>query len=244
MLTRTFCIVFMMALSSAIVATGCAAEDAPVNAKVQHLGPLAGKIDPKLIPALDALHSGTATSAAMSRGMRSSIPRAQSLGATDKIVLNLDVPNVTDAVLKEITATGAQVLHSSARWNDVSVAASIDSIDALTRVPGIRSIRIAYKPAHHQQGIAPNQADGSMKADQARLATGTTGAGQKIGVISDTINRTAAVGAGIVTGTVPNAILTQTTPQLTGDLLAQGSRSSILARTTAPARMKAKRCWN
>jgi len=56
-----------------------------------------------------------------------------------------------------------------------------------------------------------------MKADQVRTQFGVTGAGQIVGVIGDTVNATQAVGAGTVTGTVPNAVLTNTTFQITGD---------------------------
>lgn len=44
----------------AMVGAG-AAEDNPGNAKLQHLGPLAGKLDPALISAVDAIQSGKAT---------------------------------------------------------------------------------------------------------------------------------------------------------------------------------------
>jgi hypothetical protein len=57
-----------------------------------------------------------------------------------------------------------------------------------------------------------------MKSDQVRAQLGLTGAGQKIGVLSDSCNATADMGTGTVTGVVPHAILTNTKLQTSGDL--------------------------
>src|SRR4029078_6562610 len=52
-------------------------------------------------------------------------------------------------------------------------------------------------------------------------STGLTGAGQKVGVISDSFNDGTAVGAGTQTPMGSHTLVTNTTPQLTGDVPAQ-----------------------
>lgn len=194
-----------------------AAETAKVEPRLAHLGPLAGKLDRRLIPSVDALKNGKVTAAAATQNLRSAHARSLPPSPADKLPLTLDVPNLNAALLDAIQKTGAIVVHSSEKWNSVSALASLDAISALTQLPGVRTIGLAHRPFRRQQGAANNQADASLKADQARQATGLSGAGQKIGVVSDSCNQT-SIGPGTVSGTVPNATLSNMTNQISGDL--------------------------
>ncbi len=194
-----------------------AAETAKVDPRFAHLGPLAGKLDRRLIPAVEALQKGQTTGAAATMGVRAAMARSLPPSPAGKLPLTLDVPHLNAALLDAIQATGAIVVNSSEKWNTVSTLASLDEISALTQLPGVRTIGLAHRPFRRQQGAANNQADASMKADQARQATGLSGAGQKIGVVSDSCNQT-AIGPGTISGAVPNAILSNMTNQVSGDL--------------------------
>ncbi|HLX64760.1 MAG TPA: immunoglobulin domain-containing protein [Planctomycetota bacterium] len=201
-----------------------AAENPLTDAKNQALGPLAGKLDSRLIPAISSLHAGNASSTELGVALQRSLARSLPAAPAGKFALTLDVPHVNSVTLNAISATGAEVIHSSAQWNTVMAVAALEQIDALTKLDGVRSIALAHRPRVRQQGVAANQGDGSMKADQARAQTGASGAGQKIGVISDFINKTnladgvTPIGVGTVTGTVPNATLSGLNDQTSGDL--------------------------
>ncbi len=112
----------------------------------------------------------------------------------------------------------ATIVSSAPQWNAVCVLATVSQIDALTQVGGIAKIKLQSRPKTRQQGSAPNQADPLMHSDTLRTSAGLTGAGQVIGIISDSVTDTRAVGHGSVSGSVPNAVVTNTVPQGTGDL--------------------------
>src|SRR5579862_1735691 len=157
-----------------------AAENPLTDAKNQALGPLAGKLDSRLIPAISSLHAGNASSTELGVALQRSLARSLPAAPAGKFALTLDVPHVNSVTLNAISATGAEVIHSSAQWNTVMAVAALEQIDALTKLDGVRSIALAHRPRVRQQGVAANQGDGSMKADQARAQTGASGAGQKI----------------------------------------------------------------
>ena len=220
----------VLALCAVAVLLSSAAHGADANTddpKLKRLGPLAGKLDRRLIPALQALRGGTSTAPAISRSLQLSLGRTLPPSPAGKLPLTLDVPHVNAATLKAITGTGATVVNSSAQWNTVTALATLEEVDALTRLADVRVITLAHRPSRRQQGAANNQGDGSMKAAQARQQTGLTGAGTKIGVVSDFINKTnladgvGPIGPGTVTGTAPTATLTNMTNQTSGDLPAQ-----------------------
>ncbi len=181
---------------------------------------LSRKVDPILLASIKALRDGTVTNAMATRGLKSTLGRRLIAGTQDRIPITLDVAGLTDAVLREISATGATVFHSNAKWNSVSLHATIEEIDALVQLGPVRLIHLAQRPHTRQAGVSGNQADADQNADQARAATGVSGAGQKIGVVSNSCNQT-SIGPGTLTGTVPNAILSGMKNQMSGDLPAQ-----------------------
>jgi hypothetical protein len=189
-------------------------------AKRERLDPLAGKVESRLLSSIHALNDGAISNSAATRGVASSLEKRLSSAPVGRLPLTLDVPRVNDQILEAIAASGAQVSGSSVRWNTVNVVASLEEIEALMRLPGVRSIKTARRPQSRQSGMATNQADGSMKADLIRTAYGLTGAGQKVGVLSDSCNQT-PIGPGTITGTAPNALLSGMKNQLSGDLPAQ-----------------------
>lgn len=180
-------------------------------------GPLSGKLDRDLIPSVTSLRDGRMSSAALTLSLNGSLSRSLPAHAPDSFPLTLDVPHVNATSLAAIQATGATIQSSSVQWNSVSISATLEQVASLVDLPEVRTISLARKPFRRQQGTANNQGDISMKADQARVITGKTGAGQKIGVVSDSINKT-SIGPGIVTGAVPNATLTKMANQNSGDL--------------------------
>jgi hypothetical protein len=196
--------VYAALLASVLTGAIAHAAELPESPKTRAQGALARKVDVRLIPALknqQAAPPGSVFSRALA-------PRFN---------VRLDL-NITEAVLAAIRGAGATVVHASPRWKTVSVRAAAAQILLLKDLPQIRSIKIESEAATMQQGVADNQGDIALKTNLARSNFGLTGAGQKIGVLSDTINRTTKIGAGTVTGTVPNAFLSNTNPQNSNDL--------------------------
>ena len=179
---------------------------------------LSGKLDPRLIPSVQALLDGAMTADALTPNIRAGLIRSIAPSVDGRLPLLLDVPHVDAATLDAIHATGALVTNSSEKWNSVSCQASLAQIASLVQLHDVRTIALAHKPRTRKQGAADNQADISIKADQARATTGLSGTGQKIGVVSDSINQTSVIGPGTTTGAVPNAMLTGMKNQLSGDL--------------------------
>jgi MYXO-CTERM domain-containing protein len=187
-----------------------AAESAP--RLKSPLGSDRAKIPAALLPAIDA--AGADARAAALAPLRSRIAAA---ARPDLVAVRL-VGDPSDGLLAAVAATGAAITRSSARWRTIEIEATPAQVDEVSRLAGVELIRLQQRPLMRQQGIADNHADIDMHTDQVRASTGATGASRRIGVISDTVNRTGAVGAGAVSGVAPNATLTGTTPQGTGDL--------------------------
>jgi hypothetical protein len=78
----------------------------------------------------------------------------------------------------------------------------IDKIGVLKSMPALQFARPAYQPRHNT-GSVTSQGDKAMRADLARQMYGLTGAGSKIGIISDSYNRTGGASAGVASGDLP-----------------------------------------
>jgi len=86
-----------------------------------------------------------------------------------------------------------------------------DQLDAILALSSVKGVAAEPKAVRRSQGSVANQADVTMGAANLRTLTGRTGAGIRIGVISDTLNATLG-------GTRTNNIVTGMTNQLSGDL--------------------------
>ncbi len=178
--------------------------------------PLAHKVDARLLDALDALHANNTTDAQAATDIKAAHPRSvsRSTANVNQFAVRIDAP-VSENLLTLIKATGATVTSTAPQWNTICVLATLTQIDGLSTLGVIKSIKLQPRPRARQQGIANNQGDAVMKSDVLRTQQNLTGAGQTIGVVSDSVTDTTAVGKGTVTGSAPNAIVTGTKPQLT-----------------------------
>ena len=142
----------------------------------------------------------------------------RSTGNDQTVVVLLDVP-ISDANLAAIRATGAIIHSSDVRWNSATVEATAAQVAALAALPAVSLLKLPGKPIHRAQpGTVNNPAGAVIKSDALTFTTNVTGAGQKIGIISDSINLTTATGPGVSTGSASPFTLTGTKPQLSGDL--------------------------
>ena len=216
MLIRLLFIAALLATSMGIL---CAAEHNN-NPKTQALGALAYKVDARLIPALTEFRAGTTTAALAAQSVKSAHGRAlASTTAADTFAIRIDA-TVTAALLTQIKATGTTVIDTAPQWRTINATATIAQLDALAKIDEIQSITLQAGKRRHQQGVTANAADPLLNADKLRATFGVTGKGQTVGVVSDSVIDTNKVQGRnfTVTGTPPNAFVTGTTPQQTGDL--------------------------
>ena len=81
----------------------------------------------------------------------------------------------------------------------------IKRIGLLQNAPGLRLARPAYKPVTNV-GRVTTQGDRSMRADIARQNFGVTGAGQKVGILSDSYDALRGAAAGVASGDLPTGV--------------------------------------
>jgi hypothetical protein len=92
---------------------------------------------------------------------------------------------VTPALLTEIQRTGGQVLSSFPSFNAIRALVPLGSLEQLAGKPEVASIRRAAK-AH--VNAADPEGNAVMLAAAARAKYGVTGAGVKVGVLSDSVD--------------------------------------------------------
>ena len=187
---------------------------------VRHLDPLSGRIDGRLIASMHALDDGLASEPALTSGLRQSFARVLPPAAPGMLPVTLDVLHLNDEKLQQISAAGAVVTHSSAAWNSVTAMANLETLGALLKIDGVRSVQVPRKAISRQSGSTPNEGDAGMKTDQLRAQLGFTGKGSKIGVLSNYINQS-GLGPGNTTTDPANPnyfFLAGLTDQTSGDL--------------------------
>jgi len=80
-----------------------------------------------------------------------------------------------------------------------------DKIDDLESVTALRFARPVYRPKHNV-GSVTSQGDKAMRADIARQTYSVTGAGSKVGVLSDSYDALGGAAAGVASGDLPAGV--------------------------------------
>ena len=103
-------------------------------------------------------------------------------------------------LLAELQAVG---LQEATRYDRIVFGyLPADKIDALKNIPSLQFARPVYQPKHNV-GKVTSQADKAMRADLAKQQFNVTGAGQKVGVLSDSYNALGGAAAGVASGDLP-----------------------------------------
>ncbi|MCW8132581.1 MAG: DUF5060 domain-containing protein, partial [Planctomycetota bacterium] len=198
-----------------------AAGEAVAAARAKPTGSLARKFQGRLAglvlplrerpPATAALRD--AYDAAAVRALKDALGPALPKGLPpERLAIRVD-GRVTQALVQAVEATGAILQHVAPRWNAIDAAATLGEISAIADLPGVDGVCLRYGCVTNT-GAADNQADQAMNANQARANYSVTGAGQKVGILSDSVHR-------VIGGSISNNILTGSSSQNTGDLPAQ-----------------------
>ena len=132
--------------------------------------------------------------------LRRAIPALQTnitLDTEDKALVDITA-EVTAEVLHEIVALGGEVVNSFAQYRAIRARMPIHQLEALAGLPQVDSIRPADTARTHVLNVS--QGDVAQRANTARTTFGVTGAGVRICVLSDSVDKLAQVQA---TGDLP-----------------------------------------
>jgi subtilisin family serine protease len=107
---------------------------------------------------------------------------------------------VTPQLLAAIQAAGGTIISSLPGYHVLQAVLPLENIEALAARDEVLFIRPAQKPMHN---YVDSEGDTTHEAIQARATYGATGAGIKVGILSDSIdNGTNALAAAIASGNI------------------------------------------
>ncbi|HEY2479696.1 MAG TPA: S8 family serine peptidase [Solirubrobacterales bacterium] len=134
----------------------------------------------------------------------------------DRVVVEAHFDEGALARLEALRAAGAQVALASRRYQTVALSVAPEDLEGLAEVPGLSAVAPSRRPMVYGAGeTASTAAAGSgglceggsvisqglaqLNVPAARAAFGARGAGETIGVLSDTFNKaTTAIGGGTI----------------------------------------------
>ena len=178
---------------------------APVNANVakQIQALQAAKLN--RTPAQQKLDSQLIYAGMMERGepLAEGVPTLRvELDRDEKGLVLVDIDaKVNDELLARIAALGGQVVNHYAQYDAIRARLPLAQIEALAARADVKFIRSAAKMLTNV-GSVTSEGDVAHRANTARTQFGVTGAGVKVGVLSDSVDHLAASQASGDLGTV------------------------------------------
>jgi hypothetical protein len=146
-----------------------------------------------------------------------SLPHAEATAATaenqvvpaavpteaQRVVISALAEESPEALAEQLAALGAD--HIAIAGRVVSARLPVARISHLPALDSLRFARPAL--AFTQAGLTTSQGDKAQYSDLARTATGATGAGVRVGILSDSFNNLGGMTAGKTSGDLPGDIL-------------------------------------
>ncbi|WP_338870388.1 S8 family serine peptidase [Spirosoma sp. SC4-14] len=108
-----------------------------------------------------------------------------------------------NTLMQQLQALGLE--NALAFKSIVSGYIAYDKIDDLETVSALRFARPVYRPKHNA-GSVTSQGDKALRADIARQTYSVTGAGTKVGVLSDSYDALGGAAAGVASGDLPAGV--------------------------------------
>jgi hypothetical protein len=197
-----------IAIVLSVVLSACLPTLATAGPSLPGAGKLSNRLtelsNPRLSterPAVVARHLGVAASG----------PGSLSHTQSGRLIVEVGVSGKTAARARALHKAGARVLHVSTKASTVSVAVRAADLKRLARVRGVVGVSEVLAPFYNgcPQGDVVSGGDAAIKADLARAQSGLTGAGVKVGIISDSWDNktgdTRSAAQDITTGDIPGA---------------------------------------
>src|SRR5262245_11002495 len=109
------------------------------------------------------------------------------------VVVVVRARTTSDTFLDALRAASARVLFVDDRLGTVTAAVAPADLARVAAVDGVRNVRPELAPFRNAAAACPggavvSEADAQLRAAQARATFGVTGAGVKVGVISDSFD--------------------------------------------------------
>lgn len=136
-----------------------------------------------------------------------------------------------------LQSEGATVFASSESLAAVQAFVPLSSLRALASSEVVATINPVYRGNSGVAGTAANQADQAQLADQVRQIYGLTGAGLKVGILSDSVDSVGGgIGQSVATGDLPKQGVQIVSPDDAsfGDLIDEGRAMAELIYDIAP----------
>jgi len=171
----------------------------------------------------------------------------------DRVVVEAHFEAGALARLEALKAAGARILAASARYQTVALAVDPEDLDAVAEVPGLGTVVASRRPVVYGAGetssTAATPSEGiceggsvisegleQLNVPAARAAFGARGAGETIGVISDSFNSaTAAVGGGTIAAHAAEDEASDDLPGPSNDCSGQQIPVRVIAEAPPPA---------
>ncbi len=121
---------------------------------------------------------------------------------------------------QSLKTIGVTVLATDARLNIVEGNIPIAALPQLASLSQLIGANPIYRPVAFQQGRSPNQSDATLGGPAIRATYGVDGTGQKIGVISTSVNNyNGGLAASVASGDLPNnvQVLQDALPSIAAD---------------------------
>lgn len=91
---------------------------------------------------------------------------------------------VTASLIAQLRALGGQIQTAYPKYSSVSARLKVNVLESVALLPGVRRLKTQDKYMSNS-GSKQSEGDKSLRADEARTHYGLTGAGVKIGILSD-----------------------------------------------------------
>jgi hypothetical protein len=130
--------------------------------------------------------------------------------------VQINFKRLTGLQLHELQAKGFNIDHYNLTFGQVIGDGNLKTLAFIAQMPEVATIRPNFQPRLNA-GISENQALQVLGVDVLRAKYNLTGQGVTVGILSDSFHLTPAVG-GNLTGKGCARILTESMPQLSGDL--------------------------
>ncbi|NND01742.1 MAG: S8 family serine peptidase [Acidimicrobiia bacterium] len=203
---------FVFALITAVWAPVSAAESAD-EPEGPRFGSDFGRSSSSVSISSHLLEAASLAAAGLdSNSIEASVPFVDLAGGTVDVELRFD--SYTDAALSAAKAVGLEVASVHPDVGFVTGRIAPSSLRNLSGVPGLATVHPLYGYVT-STGSVDNQADVSMRADQARSIADVDGSGVEIGILSDSFDGN---NTGTVVGNNCNRRVSGTSSQTSDDL--------------------------
>jgi Subtilase family len=155
---------------------------------------------------LQLAQSGQPSSAVVAVNGSFSIPNKMIFNSSGDVAVEITAQNVS-ALSGPLAALGFEPAGSDSADHLIDgylPISSINSIGALSS-DGLMGVLPEYKPLL-SSGVVDSQGDSILEADRARAATGDSGAGVTVGVLSDSYNNLGTASQGVASGDLPGNV--------------------------------------